>query len=211
MKRIGIFGGTFDPVHIGHMAAVRDFAGSLELDMVYLVPASVPPHKPDPPAASANDRLRMLQIAAAGEQYLCVKDLEIKRHGLSYTADTIVELKIETGDAELYLALGADVFSEISTWHRPGEVAASVNLVVLTRPGFPIDLVGPLPKEVRDRYTREERGFRHEMGTRLFSLPVAAVDVSASGIRELARKGEDFAQLVPPGVYDYIVGRGLYK
>jgi len=175
------------------------------------VPAAVPPHRLDPPVALPQDRLEMLTLAVAGSPVLKVSELELQRRGVSYTLDTIVDLREEIGDGEFFLALGADAYSEISTWHRPGDVMAAVNIVVLTRPGFEIDLTGSLPGKIRSGYTQEKGGFRHSSGTRLFSLSVSAVDISASGIKRLISEGKSFHELVPDSVYDYIVSSGLYK
>ncbi len=211
MKKIGIFGGTFDPVHKGHITVAEEFARSLDLETVYLIPAAVPPHRPDPPVASPRDRLEMLSLAVAGNPVLEVSELELQRKGVSYTLDTIRDLREDIGEREFFLALGADAFSEISTWHRPDEVMAAVNMVVLTRPGFEIDLIGSLPGKIHSRYTPETGGFRHSSGTRLFSLSVSAVDISASGIKKLISEGKSFHDLVPDSVYDYIASSGLYK
>jgi len=211
LRRIGIFGGTFDPVHKGHIAVVKDFARSLGLDTVFIVPASMPPHKPDSPTASADDRLSMLKIAAAGVPFLRVSDLELRRMGKSYTIDTVIELQGENPGSELYLALGADAFQEISTWHRPEDVAAAVNIVVMTRPGFEIDLTSSLTGEMRSSYNLEGGILRHASGRQLLPLEVTAVDISASMVREIIAKGGEIKHLVPEGVGDYIVRKGLYR
>ncbi len=211
MKKIGIFGGTFDPVHKAHITVAEEFARSLDLETVYLIPAAVPPHRPDPPVAPPQDRLEMLTLAVAGNSVLKVSELELQREGVSYTLDTIRDLREDTGGGEFFLALGADAYSEISTWHRPGDVMAAVNIVVLTRPGFEIDLMRSLPEKIRSGYTPEKGGFRHRSGSRLFSLSVPAVDISASGIRRLVSEGKSFRDLVPGSVNDYIVSKGLYR
>jgi len=211
MKKIGIFGGTFDPVHLGHLTVAGEFARSLDLETVYLIPAAVPPHRPDPPVASSQDRLEMLSLAAAGNPVLKVSELELQREGMSYTLDTIRDLREDIGEGEFFMALGADAYSEISTWHRPDEVMAAVNIVVLTRPGFEIDLIGSLPEKIISRYAPVKDGFRHSSGTRLFSLSVSAVDISASGIKKLISEGKSFHELVPDNVYDYIVRKDLYR
>ena len=105
MKRIGIFGGTFDPVHKGHLTVAEEFARSLDLETVYLIPAAVPPHRPDPPVAPPQDRLEMLTLAVAGNSVLKVSELELQREGVSYTLDTIRDLREDTGGGEFFLAL----------------------------------------------------------------------------------------------------------
>ncbi len=147
----------------------------------------------------------------AGNPVLEVSELELEREGVSYTLDTIRDLREDIGEGEFFLALGADAYSEISTWHRPDEVMAAVNMVVLTRPGFEVDLIGSLPEKIHSRYTPEKGGFSHSSGTRLFSLSVSAVDISASGIKKLISEGKSFHGLVPDSVYDYIVRKDLYR
>lgn len=211
MKKIGIFGGTFDPVHLGHLRAAEEFAEGMGMDRVYMLPSAVPPHRMAPPGASAEDRLAMLRIAVEGNERLEVSDLEVIRSGPSYTLDTLKEIKDLEGHGEISLALGADAYAEIATWHRPDEVLAMAHVVVLTRPGFEVDLKEPLPEGIRERYREEDGVDLRGADTTIRSMAVTGMDISASRIRAMVASGKSVRYLVHDGVYRYIVEKGLYR
>jgi nicotinate-nucleotide adenylyltransferase len=196
-SRIGVFGGTFDPVHIGHLRVAEEFADAEGLDRVLFVPAARNPLRPGPPAAAAADRLAMLRLAVQGNPRFAVSDLELRRGGPSYTIDTLGELSREAPGARLVLALGADAWAGFGDWREPKRIAALADIVVLTRPGSPaLDLPGdPLaspPSAVR-------------------AIEVTALDISASRIRALAAQGRSIRYLVPDRVLEFIESRGLYR
>ncbi|MDF1536505.1 MAG: nicotinate-nucleotide adenylyltransferase [bacterium] len=211
MKKIGIFGGTFDPVHNGHITVAGEFAEAFDLDRVFMMASANPPHR-SATSATAGQRYEMLCLAVQQDPRLVSSDMEIRRRGLSYTLDTVEEISARHGSAIPWLALGADAFAEISTWYRPADVLARVHLVVLTRPGFDVDLTGPLPDKARHRYTPGKEGvFIHDAGGTLRALEVTPVDLSSSRIREMAARGEEIANLVPGPVFQYIQLNGIYR
>jgi len=210
MKRIGIFGGTFDPVHLGHLRVAQEFAEGFALDRVLMIPAGLPPHRVELPSACAEDRLEMLRLAVAGNPELEVSDIEINRTGPSFTLETLLDLQAGDEDKQFYLALGADAYRDISKWHRPLEVLQNTHVVVLTRPGFDTDLLEPLTGELKGFYKEVEGGFVSSSGMTLTGLTVSGLDISGSRIRVLVSRGNSIRYLVPDCVLEYIQQKGLY-
>ncbi|MGD8353902.1 MAG: nicotinate-nucleotide adenylyltransferase [Pseudomonadota bacterium] len=208
--KIGIFGGTFDPVHIGHTRVAREFAVAFGIEKVLMMVAAAPPHREQPSATFA-ERLHMVQLAVDGDPILEASDLELKREGPSYTIDTIRDLEASVEGGEIWMALGGDAYALIRSWHRPEEVLAKIHLVVLTRPGYPVDLMVSLPEEMRDCYTLIRDVYVHESGATLRSLQVSPVDVSSSMVRQAVMEDRSIKGLVAPEVLTYIRQRGLYR
>lgn len=189
--RIGVFGGTFNPPHIAHLVAAAEARDALALDRVLLVVANEPWQKVgDRAVTPAAIRLEMVRAAVAGEGGLEASDLEIRRGGRSYTADTLTELHREHPEAELHLVLGADAASRLHTWERADEVAAGARIVVVDRPG----------EEVR-----VPDGFEF---TR---LEIPALDISSSWVRERVAAGRSVRHLVPAEVISLVAERRLYR
>ena len=187
--RIALFGGTFDPVHNGHLTMAREAARRCELDRVLLIPAGRPPHKSTGPYAPYEDRLRMVELACQGEPRLEPSRLE-EGEQKSYTIDTIAKLRANMPpDADLYFLIGADAFAEIETWRRWEEVVRAVGFIVVSRPRRHYEV----PREARVQ--------------RLDDLEVPT---SSSEIRRKIARG-DFDIDVPPPVLQYIKERGLYR
>ncbi len=189
--KIGIFGGTFDPPHIGHLIAAQDACERLLLDRLLFIPAGMPPHKLDHVVSPAALRLEMLAAALLDERRFQVCDLELRRAGPSYTADTLRELKEMYPGDELYLLLGADQVRDLHTWHQPEEVARLSCIVLVSRAG--IEVSPELESMTR------------------FSVRVTRIDVSASEIRRRVAEGRAIRYLVPRAVEAIIVERGLYR
>ncbi len=187
-RKIGLFGGTFDPVHSGHVTVAKEAAEQYGLDQVLLVPAAAPPHKHGAAAASYEDRLRMVELACQGDPRLVASRLEENR-APSYTIDTVRRLKstLQPED-ELYFIIGADAFREIATWHRWEDLLREVQFIVATRPGHQ---------------------YATPPGARVHRLDTLALPVSSSEIRARLRAGELPPEL-PPAVLDYIRRKGLY-
>lgn len=212
---LALLGGTFDPVHDGHLGLAHDACLALALPQVRLVPASDPPHRP-PPGASAEHRLAMLELAAAGQAELAVDDREIRRRGKSYTVLTLEELRAEDARRPLLFILGADAFRGLPAWHRWREILPLAHLVVAARPGDPFDAALPdaLRPLWRDRLAADRADLLASPGGRIFVVPIVARDISASAIRAaIARGGEDARTaraLMPRAVWDYIAAHRLY-
>jgi len=210
VKKVGIFGGTFDPVHLGHLRAAEEFAEGLKLDHVIMVPSANPPHREESPGAGPRDRLEMVRLATRANPRLEASDLEIERGGSSYTVDTLLEIRRRQPEWELFMALGTDAYNDISKWRRPGEVISLAHLVLLTRPGFSVDFLGPLPEALRTEYSREGDMYRHSAGATLRSMSVSALDISAGSIRSLVSRGLSIRYLVHSDVFEYIQRKGIY-
>lgn len=195
--RIGIVGGTFDPIHNGHLAVAEAARACADLDRVVLVPAAVPPHR-GPALATAEDRLAMARLAAAASEDVEVSDIELRRGGRSYTVDTLRALSAANPHAELHLVLGWDAARELPTWRLPEEVMALARLVVVGRPGSGL----PGPDELRAAGIDPGRVI-------LCAEPTP--DVSATAIRDRVARGEPISGLVPPGVERYVAEHGLYR
>ena len=208
---IGIFGGTFDPVHFGHLRIAEEIREDFSLERIYFVPAYVPPHKTERRIADATERLRMVKSAIRGNRFFHVSDVEIRRGGPSYTLDTLkyFEKKFE----ELYFLIGIDAFEQIDTWHAYPELFYHTNFVVLTRPsGKKRTITQMLPAEVR-RHMRKQNAMLcvHNSGKKIYMRHVTPIDISSTGIKELLKNGRSIRYLVPASVERFIDQRGLYR
>lgn len=199
-RRIGILGGTFDPPHVGHLWLATLAADAMELDRVLFMPASQPPHKRERGTAKAADRLLMTRLAIGGDDLFDLTLIEMERPGPSYTIDSVDELLAHYGDdATLYLIMAADSLRTIDSWREPDALLERVEWIVGPRPG------SPLP----DRPALEVRF--GERASRIHLLRGPALDVSSSEIRHRVASGHAIRYLVPRGVEELIVERGLYR
>ncbi len=194
--KIGILGGTFDPVHVGHLAAANAAFECADLDRVVFIPAAQPPHR-GAAVASASDRLEMCRLATAGDARFAVSDVEVRRAGPSYTLDTLVDLIRAHPHDELVLILGWDAASQFRTWHEPQRVQAIAPIVVIGRPG------SEWPKDA-DLLAAGLDPARVVMCQR------PTPDVSASEVRSACGAGESISGIVPAAVERYIQLHGLY-
>jgi nicotinate-nucleotide adenylyltransferase len=186
--RIALFGGSFDPVHVGHLIAAQAAADLLDLDQVLLTPANEQPFKQGRLYASPAQRLAMLRAAVATDHRLVADDREIRRAGRSYTVDTVCSLHDDFPGDQLFLLIGSDAAVDFPAWKEGDTIARLATVVVLTRPGVPEPI--------------------HEMIAQTVVVP--AVDVSATEIRARCARGASIRYLVPPAVRDYIADNGLY-
>lgn len=203
-RRLGLFGGSFDPVHLGHLHAARSAREAFSLDRVVFVPAARPPHKPGRVLASGADRVRMLELALEGESDFDISDLELAREGPSYTMDTVRELRSAVGEseaAELYMILGSDNLRGLEKWSRVEELLREVVPIVIFRAGASKDaldeLRGDLSEEILERL---RNGF----------LDLPPVEASSTAVRTALGGGEEPSIELPPSVGEYIRSRGLY-
>ena len=195
--RLGVVGGTFDPMHNGHLGAAEAAIDCAELDQVVFVPTGTPPHRP-PTVATAEQRLQMCRLATADDPRFIVSDVEVMRSGPSYTVDTLLALRGANPHAELFLVLGWDAAALFRSWHRPQEVMALAPIVVVTRPGRR----PPTPQDLAAAGLQPGRVVVCERST-----PA----VSASEIREAVRDGRSISALVPEAVERYIASAHLYR
>jgi nicotinate-nucleotide adenylyltransferase len=197
--KIGVLGGTFDPVHLGHIGIAEAARDALGLDEVLLVPAGQPVFKTDYPVTPAEHRLAMLRLASRGHRSLKLSTVEVERPGPSYTIDTIVELKRRYGDrAEMYFILGWDSLAQIPGWHEAPGLVAQCYLVAAPRPGTPPPDMNELERKIPG-ITRK-----------VIFLERPYIDVCATDIRDAAGRGEPIDGLVPAPVAGYIKKHGLY-
>lgn len=187
--KIGILGGTFNPVHIGHLILAEEIREKLTLDKVVFVPANLPPHKEVVQIAEARVRFEMIELAIAGNSAFSVSDCEIRRSGRSYTIDTVEDFRKAYSREELFFITGSDLLNYLEEWKDLGEIIKIVRFVVATRPGYPLE---KLPAYIT-------------------TIPIRAVDISAFEIRSRVREQKSFRYLVPEAVYEYIVHHGLYR
>src|SRR5262245_9982291 len=212
--KIGIFGGTFDPIHWGHLRSAEEVSETYGLDRVYFVPASIPPHKSGWTTTPARDRLQLVRLAVARNPRFSVSIVELKRPGLSYSIDTIREfaVKLRKGDS-LYFIIGLDAFRDIGTWKDFRTIFSLCNFIVTSRPGSkendPLRGTGVALKKFFC-YDFRKKNYRHQSGTRVYFIELTDIAISASEIRALVRRGKSIRYLVPPSVEKYIKLHALY-
>ncbi|MDY7041504.1 MAG: nicotinate-nucleotide adenylyltransferase [Chloroflexota bacterium] len=198
-RRIGILGGTFDPIHIAHLAVAEEARAQLGLEKVVFVPAGLPPHKMDVHVSPADHRQAMVELAIAGNPYFEVSLVDIDRFGPCYTVDTIALLHEEWGpDVEMYFIMGSDSLADILTWHRPDRLIRLSRLAVVARPGYRVDM---------DELERWLPG----VSQRVNFINSPQLDVSSSEIQRRVLAGESIKYQVPPAVERYIYKHGLYR
>jgi nicotinate-nucleotide adenylyltransferase len=203
---IGVFGGTFDPIHYGHLRPAREAFEQLGLAELRFIPALQPPHRP-PPVASAAQRLAMVELAVRGQPGLRADDRELRRGGLSYTVLTLEALRAELGATPLCLLIGADQFRGFETWYRWRDIQEFAHLVVLNRPGAE---PGALPAWAEARLSADAAALAHAPAGRLVILPVSPQDISATQVRARLARGESIEGLVPEAVREYIRVNQIY-
>ncbi len=199
---LGVLGGTFDPIHNGHLAAADAAQRALRIRSITLVPSRIPPHRLDPVGADSEHRYAMAWLAASERPGWTASRIEIDREGPSYSYDTLAELGQGRPSTQFFFILGADAFAEIATWSRYPAVLNLANFVVVSRPGITLD---SLRERVPSAFS-----LRPPAETRVILVESTTPDVSSTDIRRRVRAGESLAGLVPPGVAHYIRSHRLY-
>lgn len=198
-RRIGVLGGTFDPIHHAHLVAAQEVLHALALDCVLFVPAGDPPHKPGQPISAAHHRVAMVRLAIAGRPGFQLSLVDVERPGPHYTVQTLSILRERWGaDTRFFFIVGTDSLAELSTWRRPEGIVALADLAVVERPGAPVDLEA---LEVR----------LPGLGRHLHHVAMPLLQISSTDLRARVRDGRPIAFLVPPAVEDYIREHGLYR
>lgn len=206
---IGIFGGTFDPIHFGHLRTGLELKEALGLAELRFVPVGNPGHR-DPPRAPAALRLEMVRRAIEGEAGFVLDDREIRRRGITYTLDTLAELHGEHPATPLVLLLGMDAFAGFLGWHRWGDVLDCAHLAVATRPGWSAPLAGPLATLLAERGTSDPRVLHTSASGRIHVRAVTSLEISSTELRDLLKAGGDPRFLVPEPVRTIIRESGCY-
>ncbi|MGQ0524138.1 MAG: nicotinate-nucleotide adenylyltransferase [Betaproteobacteria bacterium] len=213
---IGILGGTFDPIHYGHLRLAQQVGETLKLAQVRFVPSGTPPHRAAP-RLSAPDRLEMVRIAVRENALFTVDEREIGRSGPGYTVDTLRELRREQGAVRpLCLLVGADAFLDFAAWHRWHELFELAHIVVAHRPGYPVDtwqerMPQPLAREYAARALRQPLAVHLAPAGGIAVIAITALDISATLIRDIIKSGSSPRYLLPDSVLDYIRSRKLYS
>ena len=208
--QVGVLGGTFDPIHVGHLAAARAAQDTLGLERVRFIPAARPPHRSDTPAASGYHRFEMVRLAVADTPGWDVSDLELRREGPSYTFDTLTTIAREgLTPGELFFITGADAFADIASWYRYPDVLDLAHFVVVARPGTTLGSLADRLPALAPRMTTPDAAASADT-PRIILLATTTPNVSATGIRLRASRGESLDGLVPAAVAEYIVKHSLY-
>ena len=208
-KPLGILGGTFDPIHYGHLRPAQEILRALDLAEIRIIPAANPPHR-RPPVATPEQRLRMVELAVAGVPGFTVDDREFRREGPSYTVLTLESLRREFGERPLYLLMGLDAFEGIETWHRWQRLPELAHFIVMTRPGWEFPAGERLPPWARDRLVRETSKLTQAGAGKIYFQAVTPQDISATRIREALARGEPVEAWLPFAVLEYIRANRVY-
>lgn len=206
---IGILGGTFDPVHMGHLRMALEIQQTLRLATVHLIPCDQPVHRQQP-IASATDRFTMLQSAVQYEETLVADDRELKRGGPSYTIDTLIAMREEFPTSPLCLMMGIDAFLGFPSWNRFTDILNYAHLVIAYRPQFQLPMDGMVAELVKT-YVQHENNYVHEhLAGSILLRQITSLDISASDIRKQIAMGGNPRYLLPDDVYNYIQQNGVY-
>ena len=219
--RIGLFGGTFNPVHEGHLRIAREVKAVFKLDRIHLIPSFLPPHKKPAGVASAEYRLEMIRLSLEDRTGLTVSEVELKRSGPSYTIDTVRNfLSVHPGNTKLYLIMGLDAFLEIDSWKSYQDLFRLVPIIVMARPGNAGDVGRKKWKTVKEylgktvsndyTYSKAASCFIHPRKCSVYPFDVTLIDISSSMIRDRVKAGRSIKGLVPDTVADFIRDKGLY-
>lgn len=210
---IGIFGGTFDPVHYGHLRPALELREQLAMQRMLLLPCAVPPHRPQP-QASSEQRLTMLRLAVAGEPALEIDERELRRSGPSYMVDTLASLRDEFDDTPLCLCLGVDAFLGLPAWHRWQSLLELAHIVVAHRPGWRLERQ-TLPEELAEVLARHQQQDAKALSAAaagaIVLQPVTQLAISATDIRARIGTGRSVRYLLPDQVWQYIQQQKLYR
>ncbi len=201
---IGILGGTFDPIHNGHLRTALDVQQELQLDELRLIPLRDPPHR-ERPVSTSEQRLEMLLAAVDHDPILTVDDRELNRSGKSYSLLTLQSLRAELGETPICLILGLDAFLEFPTWHKPDEILQLAHLVVMQRPGE--NSINLYPELITDNPEQ----LRTTAAGKIYPHPVTQLDISSTKIRDMVGKGKSPRYLLPDSVLEIIERDDLYK
>jgi nicotinate-nucleotide adenylyltransferase len=212
--RVGILGGTFDPIHVGHLAAARAADAAIGFDRTLFVPSHVPPHRPDRPRASGYHRWQMTALAVADTPGWQASDLELVRGGASYTFDTLTALRGQEPTSQFFFITGADAFAEVASWRRYPDVLELAHFVVIARSGTSLDRVRVRLPDLASRMVAcgdlVPAACRSAPFPSIFLVSAETPDVSSTDVRRRVAAGESLAGLVPDAVARYIADHRLY-
>lgn len=223
--RVGLFGGTFNPIHNGHLRVAKEVKDSFSLEKIIFIPSAIPPHKETEGVASADHRVNMLRIAISeNPSYagsFAISDIELKRSGPSYTIDTVKQFQFKmTDDTQLYLIMGMDAFLEIDTWKSYTDLFQIISFIVMSRPestSHPNSanqktLEAFIRANISSAYLYDslDKKYTHPDKKPIYFCQVTPIDISATKIRYLIKRGALVQSMLPPGIDEYIKSKGLY-
>lgn len=212
--KVGIFGGTFNPIHLGHLRSAEEIRETFALDRIYFVPAARPPHRSGDTLVSATHRLRMVELAVADNPFFQASAVELERTGLSYSVDTIRYFRHELEPAAVFFVVGLDAFREIHTWKEYASIPMLCHLIVTSRPGVPTppqEQLLPVALQPALCYDSSRKMYRHASGHTLVFHKIQGLQISASQVRAILRQRKSVRYLVPSPVAAYIINNELYK
>jgi len=212
--RLGILGGTFDPIHIGHLRLAEEMCEELDLNKVLLMPGAQPPHKDDILVTPFPDRLEMTKIGAAGSDYLEACDIEGHRDGPSYSIETIriIRKKYDGTQLDLFFILGSDAFKEINTWKEYKSLFQITNFIVIERPGITFDELGTFIESLGVNFKKKgSEDYINSSGNHILLKKTTLMDISSTKIRQNIRTGKSINFTVPQKVKEYFIRKELYK
>jgi nicotinate-nucleotide adenylyltransferase len=207
---IGLFGGAFDPIHYGHLRTAFELWQALKLAQVRFLPTGNPPHR-EAPLTTPELRVQMVSAAIAGISAFVVDDRELRRRGMSYSVDTLTELRAENPGRSLCLLVGMDAFLGLPTWHRWQEIFDLAHVVVAHRPGWKAPMTGPLGEVMVDRGTGSVRDLHTAPAGKVYVHAVTQLEISSTDLRQLILSGRDLRYLVPDSVRELILSTGCYS
>jgi nicotinate-nucleotide adenylyltransferase len=212
--RIAILGGTFSPIHYGHLRIAEEVREALGLDKVLFIPAFHPPHKENDSLLSPEKRLNMVRLAIEDNPFFDVSDMEVQKGGRSYSVVTLREIHEEQPETEINFVVGTDSFNEITTWCEYEELFKLTNFVVVPRQGYPVKKVGevlPVALAKQFCYDSEKGVYANDYGHFIMYMETTLMAISASEIRERVKEDRSLKYLLPPVVEEYIKAERLYK
>jgi len=209
MRPMGVFGGTFDPIHYGHLRTAFEMLQALRFEDVRFIPCGDPPHR-GTTFASAPQRLRMVELAVSGQEGFAVDDRELRRDGPSYTIDTLLTLRGEFPDRALGLIVGMDAFLGFTGWHRWDEILDVAHIIVAHRPGWKAPDIGPLGELITEFGTHRVDDLHNASNGRVHIHAVTQLEIASTEIRDLVAAGRDPRFLMPDAVRDEIENSGCY-
>jgi len=214
--KIGLFGGTFNPFHKGHLGIIQHVKNAYELDKIFLIPSATPPHKTDINLAPANDRYEMVKESLTGHEHFLVSDKELMRKGPSFTIDTINEFKKEYGqETKFFLLMGSDAFLDITTWKQKDQIFTATQIVIMLRGHWPdyTPIISFIDENISKGYifNSQDNIFSHEKRQKILICKVPKIDISSTIVRERVKNKKSIKDLVPASVEKIIRTKELYK
>ena len=215
-ERAGLFGGTFDPVHFGHLRAAEEIREQLSLNRIYFVPAALPPHKKSTHTTPSLHRLEMLRLAVSENPNFDICGYELEKNTTSYTVETLRHLNTANPNSEFYFIVGNELFAEIETWKEYKELFKLSNFAVITRPGYPDEGDAKLPLTLKNDFSyykeKENVIFYKDNNSKLIAFPkIRGLKISSTEIRRFVKAGRSVKYLVPARVEEYILRNNIYR